>query len=75
MTLRAFVLGLITIVGMCIYSQFYRKHLAIDFLPLTALLPLVFWMGLNILLKTLFPRLAMSRTEMLAIFGIVWLRP
>ena len=72
-TPRAFVLGLITVVGMCVYAQFYRKHLAIDFLPLTALLPLVTWIGLNILLRTLFPRLSLSRTEMLAIFGIVWL--
>ncbi len=72
-TPRAFVLGLITLAGMSIYSQFYTKHLEIDFLPLTALLPLVTWIGLNVLLRTLFPGLALSRTEVLAIFGIVWL--
>ena len=72
-TLRAFVLALITIVGMHYYTINYRAHFMIHFMPPTALLPLVTWIGINLFLRTALPRYALSRTEVLTIFGIVWL--
>ena len=73
MTLRAFVLGVITIAGMCVYATYHGRNLMKSFLPVTALLPLILWLGVNTLIKLAFPRLALSRTEMVAIFGMVWM--
>ena len=73
LTLRAFVLGLVTIVGMCLYATYYGRNLMKSFLPVTALLPLVVWIGINTLLKLTVPRIALSRTEVMTIFGMVWL--
>ncbi len=73
MTLRAFVLGVIAIAGMCVYATYHGRNLMKSFLPVTALLPLVLWLGVNTLIKLAFPRLALSRTEVVAIFGMVWM--
>ena len=72
-TLRAFVLALLTIVGVCVFSTYYGRNLMKSFLPVTALLPLVVWVGINMVLKLTAPRLALSRTEVVTIFGIVWM--
>ena len=73
LTLRAFVLGLITIAGMCLYATYFGRNLMKSFLPITALLPLILWIGINAGLKLAVPRLALSRTEIVAIFGMVWM--
>ncbi len=70
---RAFLLGLISIVGMCLFAENYGRGLVRTFMPVTALLVLVAWIGINILLKCSFPRLALSRIELLTIFGMTWL--
>ena len=72
-TLRAFALGLATIVGMCLYATYYGRDLMKSFLPVTALLPLVVWVGVNTALKLTVPRLALSPTEVRTIFGMVWM--
>ena len=72
-TLRAFVLALITIAGMCVFATYYGGNLMKSFLPVTALLPLVVWIGINTTLKLAAPRFALSRSEVVTIFGIVWM--
>ena len=72
-TLRAFVLALITIVGMCIFATYHGRNLMKSFLPVTALLPLVMWIGVNTALKLIVPRHALSKAEVVTIFGIVWM--
>ena len=73
LTLRAFGLGLLTIAGMCLYATYFGRNLMKSFLPVTALLPLVVWIGINTVLKLTVPRLALSRTEVMTIFGMVWM--
>ena len=72
-TVRAFVLGLITIAGMCVFAENYGRGLVRTFMPVTALLALMLWSGINILLRLIVPRLALSRTEVMTIFGLTWL--
>ena len=76
-TLRSIVLGLLTIVFMCTagtYLEFvsHSAHMAMSNLPLIALLPFVFWILINSLLKALVPRWSLSSTELLVILGMVW---
>lgn len=68
-TSRAFVFGLITIAGALVYATYFGRVLVKSFLPMTALLPLVVWVGINAVLKLAFPRLVLSRTEVLTIFA------
>ena len=70
---RAFLLGLVSVVGMCLFAENYGRGLVRTYMPTTALLMLVIWIGIYILLKFLFPRWALSRTEVLTIFGMTWL--
>ena len=73
LTVRAFVLGLITIAAMCVFAENYGRGLVRTFMPVTALLALVLWSGINILLRLTVPRLALSRLEVMTIFGLTWL--
>ncbi|MCY3869628.1 MAG: hypothetical protein OXG87_08725 [Gemmatimonadetes bacterium] len=73
MTLRAFILAMITIAGVCLFATYYGRNLMKSFLPVTALLPLVVWIGINTALKLAAPRFALSRSEVVTIFGIVWM--
>ena len=70
---RAFLLGLISIVCMCLFAENYGRGLVRTFMPVTALLVLTVWIGINILLKCTRPSVALSRTEVLTIFGLTWL--
>ena len=70
---RAFLLGLASVVAMCLFAENYGRGLVRVFMPTTCLLVLVFWTFLNILLKFVQPRWALSRTEVLTIFGMTWL--
>ena len=72
-TLRAFILAMITIAGVCLFATYYGRNLMKSFLPVTALLPLVVWIGINTALKLTAPRFALSRSEVVTIFGIVWM--
>ena len=73
LTVRAFVLGLITIAAMCVFAENYGRGLVRTFMPVTALLALMLWSGINILLRLTVPRLALSRLEVMTIFGLTWL--
>ncbi len=72
-TPRAFVLGLVTIVVMCIFSEHYGRGLVRSFMPMPALLMFMVWIAINLVLKSAYPRVALSRTEILMIFGMTWL--
>ena len=70
---RAFLLGLITIGCMCLLSENYGRGLVRSNMPVPALLMFMLWFGIYLLLKLTVPRLALSRTELLTIFGMTWL--
>ena len=70
-TVRAVVLGVLTVAGMGVYYIYIRAGVK-TFLPVAALLPLVAWVGFNTVLKLTVPRIALSRTEVLTIFAMVW---
>jgi hypothetical protein len=59
---------------MATYVEFRLRsaHMAMSNLPMTALLPFVTWLLVNTLLKRFAPRLALSRTELLVVLGMVW---
>ena len=75
--MRALVLGALTIAGTfyCILHIVERLGLGSyvrSQFPMAALVPFVLWLFLNILLKRLWPRLALSRGELLTIFAMLW---
>ena len=76
-TLRALVLGALTIAAMFYYivqvgqgrgwgSFIYSQY------SMAAFMPFVLWLFLNCLLKRLWPRLALRRGEILTIFAMTW---
>ena len=72
LTFRAVVLGVATILFSTWYLTYYAGNLVKSFFPVGVLIPFVSWVGLNILLKTLAPRLALSRTELVTILSMMW---
>ncbi len=72
-TFRAVVLGVLTIGGMAFYTTYYGGNLIKSYLPVAALLPFVGWVGVNTALKLAAPRFALSRTEVLTVFTMVWI--
>ena len=72
-TPRAFALGLLTIVGLCIFAENYGRGMVRSFMPIPAQLMFMVWIVIYILLKLTLPRFALTRTEVLAIFGMAWL--
>ena len=70
-TVRAVVLGVVTIVGMALYMSYFGRNLVKNYMPVAVALPFVTWLGINVLLKLLVPRLALSRMEMLTVFFMV----
>ncbi len=69
---RSLVLGVLTIAGMVLYVTYFGRSLSKTYLPVAAMLPFAAWVGANILLKILFPRVALTRTEMLTILSMLW---
>ena len=72
-TVRAVILGGITICATALYITYFGRDLIKVYLPVAVALPFVAWLGLNLLLKLYLPRWALSRTEMLTVFFMVWL--
>jgi len=72
-TLRSLVLGVLTIAAMTVYITHFGWNLIKNYMPVSALIPFVGWVGLNAVLRICVPRFALSRTEMLTIFFMVWL--
>jgi hypothetical protein len=72
-TVRSLILGLLTIAAMTFYITHFGWNLIKNYMPVSALIPFVGWVGLNAFLRLFVPRFALSRTEMLTIFFMVWL--
>ena len=72
-TFRAVVLGVITIVLTAVYLSYHGSNFIKSYLPVGVLLPFMVWVALNTALKIVFPRVALSRTEVLTILGMLWI--
>ena len=76
-TWRAVLLSLLSIAVMFIYViQVSERQRSGSFThsqyPLTAFIPFVTWLVLNVALKRACPRFALSRGELLTIFSMTW---
>ena len=72
-TVRAVMLGILTIALMTIYITHFAWNMIKNYMPVSALIPFVAWVGIKAILKLVAPKRALSRTEMLTIFFMVWL--
>ncbi|MBS11028.1 MAG: hypothetical protein CME19_05420 [Gemmatimonadetes bacterium] len=72
-TIRSIVLGILTIAGMTFYITHFGWNLIKNYMPVSALIPFVVWLGINSVLRVLAPRSALTKTEMLTVFFMVWL--
>ncbi len=76
-TWRAVLLSLLSIAVMFVYViQVSERQRSGSFVhsqyPLTAFIPFVAWLVLNVVLKRACPRFALSRGELLTIFSMTW---
>ena len=78
-TLRGVVVGALTIAAQFTYLILYVGHTSgsgsyvRSQYPMVALMPFVMWLFLNIALKRLWPRLALTRGELLTLFSMLWI--
>lgn len=72
-TLRAVLLGLVTILWVGFYITYYGRSMAKSYMPVGVLIPFIGWLGINLVLKCTVPRIALSRTELLTIFSMMWI--
>jgi hypothetical protein len=71
-TFRAIVIGVLTIALTAWYMSYFARNLVKSYMPVSALVPFVMWVAINIGLKRVAPRFALSRIELLTIFGMLW---
>lgn len=71
-TSRAIVLGALTILATAVYTTYMGRNLVKSYMPVAAMIPLVTWIGIYTVLKLTMPKRALSRTEVLTIFSMVW---
>ncbi len=76
-TPRSILLGVATAALLNIYSDYAgmilgSASLVKSQLPIAVLLPFVGWLGFNLLLKLIWPRIALSSTELLVIYSMSW---
>ena len=76
-TLRAVLLGLLTIAAMFYYFVQVGQRLNVGSyvhsqFPMAAWIPFVLWLFLNVGLKRIWPRVALRRGELLTIFSMMW---
>ena len=71
-TLRAVLLGLVTMVISTLYMDNFARNLVKSYLPVAVLIPFVGWVVLNTLLRLTIPKAALSKNEILTIFAMVW---
>ncbi len=76
-TLRGVVLGLLTAAGMLYYVVVVGQGIGAgryvnSQFPMTAIMPFVLWLLVNVGLKQLSPRWALRRGELLTILSMVW---
>lgn len=77
-TTRAIILGTATAAGLNLYGNYAgmilgSSSLVKSQLPIAMLLPFVLWLGINILLKGFWPRVALSSAELLVIYSMSWI--
>ena len=76
-TVRAVVLGVLTIAAMFFYiiliaqRQGSGRYVQSQY-PIAAFMPFVLWLVANVALKLVWPRLALRRGEMLTLFSMTW---
>ena len=61
-TIRSIVLGILTIAGMTFYITHFGWNLIKNYMPVSALIPFVVWLGINSVLRVLAPRSALTKT-------------
>ena len=71
-TLRSIILGAGTAAALCVWTNYtefvmHSAALVMSNLPMSAFLPFVFWVFINIGLRAWFPRISLSGTELLVI--------
>ena len=78
-TLRGVIVGALTIAGQFTYLILMVGHTSgsgsyvRSQFPMVALMPFVMWLFLNVALKRIWPRLALTRGELLTIFSMLWI--
>ena len=78
-TLRALLLGALTIAGVFYYLILKVGHgsgtgsYVRSQFPMVAFMPFVLWLFLNVALKRVWPRLALSQAELLTLFAMLWI--
>ena len=55
-----------------VYMDHYAGNLVKTYLPVAVLIPFLGWIVLNTGIRLTFPRLALNRTELLTILGMLW---
>ncbi|MDA0711926.1 MAG: hypothetical protein O3B73_17140, partial [bacterium] len=71
-TVRAMVLGVLTLVFSTWYMTYYAGNLVKSFFPVAVLIPFVSWVVINSGMKAFAPRFALTRTELVTILGMLW---
>ncbi|MDP6040181.1 MAG: hypothetical protein QGG64_16645, partial [Candidatus Latescibacteria bacterium] len=77
-TLRSVLLGTATAIALNIYCNYtgmvlIAGALVKSQLPMSVLLPFVTWIGINLILKIVWPKMALSGTELLVIYSMSWI--
>ncbi|HAA76284.1 TPA: hypothetical protein DCE37_14305 [Candidatus Latescibacteria bacterium] len=72
-TVRSIILGLLTIFVSTVYMDHYAGNLVKTYFPVAVLIPFVAWILLNTGIRLTVPRLALSRTELIVILGMMWI--
>ena len=75
---RAVLLGALTIVGALCYVVYVGQGMRVGSyvhsqFPMAVFMPFVLWIGANVLLARLWPRLALSQGELLTILAMLWM--
>jgi hypothetical protein len=71
-TLRAVLLGVVTMAVSTIYMDYHAGNLVKSYLPVAVLIPFLGWVVLNAILKIIVPRAALQPNEILTIFCMLW---
>jgi len=75
---RSIILGAITAAALCVWTNYtefvmHSAALVMSNFPMSALIPFVFWLFVNVGLKWFAPRYALTGTELIVILGMGWM--
>ncbi len=73
LTVRGVVLGVLSIAGMSLYITHFGGALIKSYLPVAIMVPFLIWVIVNLGLKAVAPRWALSRAELLTILSMMWI--